>query len=200
MFLCMQDESGLSGTLNLGHYGVSQSNSFEALNINPAATEVITPFAKLSVPYKVCSACLSVSAWPACMRASCTFHVNCARQLFCSASSTSLDCHSFFQALNTLFLLNTAGLGSCQPASGLTGSWTSRLCMEGPCACACLGLSESCDAPQEFPSHVLVVGLGLPMMKVVHVCAGVHIGGSSAAADPRAAGAADQGVPGAEQR
>nr|QOL01160.1 putative extracellular protein CSOL_081 [Pseudococcomyxa simplex] len=45
-------ESGLSGTLNLGHYGVSQSNSFEAVNINPAATELITPFAKLNVPYK----------------------------------------------------------------------------------------------------------------------------------------------------
>ncbi|EIE27083.1 hypothetical protein COCSUDRAFT_45725 [Coccomyxa subellipsoidea C-169] len=47
-----KEESGLSGTLNLGHYGVSQSNSFEAININPSATELITPFAKLSVPYK----------------------------------------------------------------------------------------------------------------------------------------------------
>ncbi|CAL8470439.1 g9981 [Coccomyxa elongata] len=47
-----KEESGLSGTLNLGHYGISQSNSFEALNINPSATEIITPFAKLSVPYK----------------------------------------------------------------------------------------------------------------------------------------------------
>lgn len=52
--MCAQEESGLSGTLNLGHYGVSQSNSFEAININPSATELITPFAKLSLPYKVC--------------------------------------------------------------------------------------------------------------------------------------------------
>jgi hypothetical protein len=46
-------ESALSGTLNLGHYGVSQSTGFEAVNVDTSGAELITPFAKLQVPYKV---------------------------------------------------------------------------------------------------------------------------------------------------
>lgn len=48
------DESGLSGSLNLGHYGVTQSNSFESVNVGGQGAELVTPFAKLQVPYKVC--------------------------------------------------------------------------------------------------------------------------------------------------
>jgi hypothetical protein len=44
-----QDESGLSGSLSLGHYGVSQSNAFESFAANPNGAEIITPFAKLQV-------------------------------------------------------------------------------------------------------------------------------------------------------
>lgn len=52
-------ESGLSGELNLGHYGVTQANSFEAVNVNTQGAELITPFAKLQVPYKVIVCALS---------------------------------------------------------------------------------------------------------------------------------------------
>ncbi len=86
MSVWKQDESGLSGTLNLGHYGISQSTSFQALNINPSATEIITPFAKLSVPYKVCYPA-SLSECPIGMHvASCTFHVLCV----CAATALCL--------------------------------------------------------------------------------------------------------------
>ena len=47
--LSKQDESGLSGSLNLGHYGVSQSNAFESVAVNTNGAELITPFAKLQV-------------------------------------------------------------------------------------------------------------------------------------------------------
>lgn len=46
-------ESGLSGELNLGHYGVTQSNSFESVKVGGNSAELVTPFAKLQVPYKV---------------------------------------------------------------------------------------------------------------------------------------------------
>ena len=48
-----QDESGLSGSLNLGHYGVTQSNSFESVKVGGQGAELVTPFAKLQVPYQV---------------------------------------------------------------------------------------------------------------------------------------------------
>ena len=47
------DESGLSGSLNLGHYGVTQSNSFESVKVGGQGAELVTPFAKLQVPYQV---------------------------------------------------------------------------------------------------------------------------------------------------
>ena len=64
-------ESGLSGELNLGHYGVTQANSFEAVNINTQGAELITPFAKLAVPYKVYS--LLWNRQPICEQCSVTF-------------------------------------------------------------------------------------------------------------------------------
>ena len=48
------DESGLSGSLNLGHYGVTQSNSFESVKVGGQGAELVTPFAKLQLPYQVC--------------------------------------------------------------------------------------------------------------------------------------------------
>jgi hypothetical protein len=48
-------ESGLSGSLNLGHYGVTQSNSFESVKVGGQGAELVTPFAKLQVPYTVSS-------------------------------------------------------------------------------------------------------------------------------------------------
>lgn len=47
------EESGLSGSLNLGHYGVTQSNSFESVKVGGQGAELVTPFAKLQVPYTV---------------------------------------------------------------------------------------------------------------------------------------------------
>lgn len=47
------DESGLSGSLNLGHYGVTQTNSFESVKVGGQGAELVTPFAKLQVPYQV---------------------------------------------------------------------------------------------------------------------------------------------------
>ena len=46
-------ENGLSGSLNLGHYGVTQSNSFESVKVGGQGAELVTPFAKLQVPYQV---------------------------------------------------------------------------------------------------------------------------------------------------
>ncbi|CAL5218364.1 g31 [Coccomyxa viridis] len=46
------DESGLSGSLNLGHYGVTQTNSFESVKVGGQGAELVTPFAKLQVPYQ----------------------------------------------------------------------------------------------------------------------------------------------------
>ena len=47
------NESALSGSLNLGHYGVTQSNSFESVDVNGHGAQLVTPFAKLQLPYKV---------------------------------------------------------------------------------------------------------------------------------------------------
>ena len=47
------DESGLSGSLNLGHYGVTQTNSFESVKVGGQGAELVTPFAKLQLPYQV---------------------------------------------------------------------------------------------------------------------------------------------------
>ena len=47
------EESGLSGSLNLGHYGVTQSNSFESVKVGGQGAELVTPFAKLQLPYTV---------------------------------------------------------------------------------------------------------------------------------------------------
>ena len=61
---CMQanDESGLSGSLNLGHYGVTQTNSFESVKVGGQGAELVTPFAKLQVPYQVRPTSSGVSA------------------------------------------------------------------------------------------------------------------------------------------
>ena len=47
------NESALSGSLNLGHYAVAQSNSFESVDVNGHGAQLVTPFAKLQLPYKV---------------------------------------------------------------------------------------------------------------------------------------------------
>ena len=51
MHACKQ-ESPLSGTLNLGHYGISQSTGFEAVTADANGAQIVTPFAKLQLPYK----------------------------------------------------------------------------------------------------------------------------------------------------
>lgn len=57
-----QDESGLSGSLSLGHYGVSQSNAFESFAADPNGAEIVTPFAKLQVGCKNPAVC-NFTAW-----------------------------------------------------------------------------------------------------------------------------------------
>lgn len=79
--------------------------------------------------------------------------------------------------------------------------------MVAQCACAWHGLFRVGSLLNTFmlpkcPPRVSWLfqpsGFAQPNM-VVRVCAGVHVGGPGTAADPRAAGAADEGVPGGQE-